>query len=181
MTDTLLQVSCEPMKAMLSLGLQVQGGALCFRRLWRRRSLTLRSRSPQRWRRSARSLVLGVLLCVAPLMAAQFRSELPRDASSRQRLWVALFRQPDYRGDGLVLPNCSGHSCIAGKAEGFQAAGRCSEASPVTENRATNPAGAVDAPIAFLFAFECQGRRATDQHRCQHHVGKYSVVVGRGA
>ncbi len=30
---------------------------------------------------------------------------------------------------------------------------------------ATNLAGAVGAPIASLFAFERQGRRATDQHR----------------
>jgi hypothetical protein len=29
----------------------------------------------------------------------------------------------------------------------------------------SNPAGAVDAPIARLSAIESQGRRATDQHR----------------
>ena len=28
-----------------------------------------------------------------------------------------------------------------------------------------NPAGAVDAPIASLFAFDCHWRRASDQHR----------------
>jgi hypothetical protein len=39
---------------------------------------------------------------------------------------------------------------------------------------APNPAGAVDAPIAFLFAIVRPWRRATDQHRwttgaSQHH------------
>ncbi len=35
----------------------------------------------------------------------------------------------------------------------------------MTKKRTANPAGAVDAPIAFLFAFLRQRRRATDQQR----------------
>ena len=33
------------------------------------------------------------------------------------------------------------------------------------ESRKANPARAVDAPITRLFAFDCQWRRATDEHR----------------
>ena len=37
--------------------------------------------------------------------------------------------------------------------------------SPCRAAAQFNPAGAVDAPIARLFAFDYQGRRATEQHR----------------
>ena len=52
----------------------------------------------------------------------------------------------------------TGRSCLPRRPSRIMKSG-CS-----AMNRA-NPAGAVDAPIARLFAFDCQGRRATDQQR----------------
>jgi hypothetical protein len=44
-----------------------------------------------------------------------------------------------------------------------------------------NPAGAVDAPVAFLFAFERQWRRAADQRRwvvASPDMGKVESALG---